>query len=133
MTENTQPATSSTTPPMPQPAKFYNVRALWRGEMSLALAFWLWGFVGGIGQVVALSALLLALADAPEGAVGWVLLGWIGSLYVYFTLTFTGIWRAASRVSDKSHANAARVMVILGVLLALGITFQVVFMMGSPH
>ena len=111
--------------------------ALLQGEVSLKQAFWVWGALGGGGQIVLFSGLLLALADVPDDFVGWALLGWIGFMYVYFMLVFVGIWRAAGRVlavgQEKSFAVAARVMVGLGVVLTFAITLQVLFMGGSPH
>lgn len=108
-----------------------------QGEVSLKQAFWLWGALGGGGQIVLFSGLLLAVADVPEDFVGWALLAWIGFMYVYFMLVFVGIWRVAGRVlavgREKSFAVAARVMVGLGVVLTFAITLQVLFMGGSPH
>ena len=113
------------------------LNALLQGEISLKQAFWLWGALGGGGQVALFSVLLLALADVPGDLVGWALLGWIGFMYVYFALVFVGIWRVAGRVlaigQEKSFAVAARVMVGLGVVLTIAITLQVLFMGGSPH
>ena len=111
--------------------------ALIQGEVSLKQAFWLWGALGGGGQIVLFSGLLLAVADVQEDLVGWALLAWIGFMYVYFMLVFVGIWRVAGRVlavgREKSFAVAARVMVGLGVVLTFAITLQVLFMGGSPH
>ena len=111
--------------------------ALMQGEVSLKQAFWVWGALGGGGQIVLFSGLLLAVADVPEDLVGWALLAWIGFMYVYFMLVFVGIWRVAGRVlavgREKSFAVAARVMVGLGVVLTFAITLQVLFMGGSPH
>ncbi|HEY9081131.1 hypothetical protein [Magnetovibrio sp.] len=111
--------------------------ALFHGDVSLTKAFWLWGALGGGGQIALFSALLLALPDAPSNHIGWALLGWIGFLYLYFTIVFVGIWRSAGRVltlaEGKSFAVAARVMVGLGVVLSVSITVQVLFMGGSPH
>ena len=111
--------------------------ALFHGEIGLKQAFWLWGAVGGGGQLVLFSALLLALSDGVGETLGWVLLGWIGFLYLYFAVVFVGIWRSAGRhlaLGDgKSFAVAARVMVGLGVVLSMATTLQVLFMGGSPH
>jgi len=108
-----------------------------QSEVSLKQAFWVWGALGGGGQIVLFSGLLLAVADVPQDFVGWALLAWIGFIYVYFMLVFVGIWRVAGRVlavgREKSFAVAARVMVGLGVVLMIAITLQVLFMGGSPH
>jgi len=111
--------------------------ALWRGETSLTQAFWLWGAVGGVGQIVLFSALLLALSDVSDEYVGWALLGWVGFMYLYFAVVFVGIWRTAGRVfavpAQKPYAIAARIMVGLGVVLGVAMTLQILFMGGSPH
>lgn len=127
--------------------------ALLRGDMSLKRAFWLWGGVGCVGQLVAISGLLLALSDAFDGFVGWAILAWIGFLYVYFAFVLVGIWRVSGRIlarhkqieqqgehlvdkalrQQKAAARAARVMVLLGALMMVAVTVQVLFMGGSPH
>jgi len=122
--------------PVPK-SKRKGLCALVRGDSSLKRAFWMWGAIGGGGQIVLLSALLLALADPPGGLVGWALVGWIGFIYIYFVLVFVGVWRSAGRMlsmeGGASFAVAARMMVALGVVLAVAITVQVLFMGGSPH
>jgi hypothetical protein len=131
--------------------------ALLRGDMSLKRAFWLWGGVGCVAQLVAISVLMLALSDAVDGFVGWAILAWIGFLYLYFAVVLVGIWRVSGRIlashkqadpqnehqgehqadnaprEQKSAARAARVMVLLGALMMVAVTVQVLFMGGSPH
>lgn len=135
--------------------------ALLRGDMSLKRAFWLWGGVGCVGQLVAISVLMLALSDAVDGFVGWTILAWIGFLYLYFIVVLVGIWRVSGRIlashkqaelqgelqgeqlgehlvdnaprEQKSAARAARVMVLLGALMMVAVTVQVLFIGGSPH
>ncbi|OEJ69507.1 hypothetical protein [Magnetovibrio blakemorei] len=131
--------------------------ALLRGEMSLKRAFWLWGGVGCVGQLVAISTVMLALSDAVDDFVGWAILAWIGFLYFYFIVVLVGIWRVSGRIlashkqaelqgeqqgehlvdsaprEQKSAARAARVMVLLGALTMVAVTVQVLFIGGSPH
>jgi|GEM_PF-1693624 len=131
--------------------------ALLRGDMSLKRAFWLWGGVGCVGQLVAISVLMLALSDAVDDFVGWTILAWIGFLYLYFIVVLVGIWRVSGRIlashkqaelqgeqlgehlvdnaprEQKSAARAARVMVLLGALMMVAVTVQVLFIGGSPH
>ncbi len=116
-----------------KPVRKYDVLALWRGDMPLGTAFWLWGALGGAGQLVAFSVLLLMLNGAPEGTAGWALLGWVAFMYVYFGFVFISIWRAAARTTERSYAWGARVMVIVGWILAAAITVQVLLMGGSSH
>ena len=116
-----------------KPVRKYDVLAMWRGDMPLGTAFWLWGAAGGAGQLIAFSALLLTLNGAPEGTAGWVLLGWVAFMYVYFGFVFIGIWRAAAHTTERVHIWGARLMVVAGWILAIAITFQVLLMGGSAH
>lgn len=92
------------------------IRALWRGDLPLNEAFWTWAISVGLVVNVATSVLFLAMimADRPWAA---LILGYALSV-PYNVLAIVGVWRSAGRYEGPaSHADAARVVVLLVMLL----------------
>ena len=96
-----------------------NLKALWRGELGLDVAFWTWAVLGGLLVNVTTSVLFLALMtlDQPLPA---LLVGYGFSLPCNLA-ALVGVWRSAARYDGPGlHADLARVAtVILMTILSL--------------
>jgi hypothetical protein len=68
---------------------------LWRGEVPLGRAFWLWGILGG--GVVALFATILALALLTGGAPAWLAVLAFAAHVPWNLVLLVGVWRSAGR------------------------------------
>lgn len=92
-------------------------RALWRGDIPLARAFWIYGvLVGGLSGL-ALLILILGLTDPPDDDVALLFMIGLTAFLGYLGLTFIGIWRAAGRyVGDQGWAFLAKTFVLIGAL-----------------
>jgi hypothetical protein len=101
---------------------------LWRGEIGLLRAFWLFGAGGGVLLVLPLFATMLALTDVPDDSTASVFLFALGLLAIYLGWVFVGIWRAANNYSgNPAWAILAKVAVGMGILnitvLVIGVLF----------
>jgi hypothetical protein len=87
--------------------------ALWRGDLPLGEAFWIWTVFGGLLVNISTSIAFLALisVDLP-----WVaLIVGYGLSLPYNLVTVVGVWRSAARHDGpRSQADLAR-----GLSLAL--------------
>jgi hypothetical protein len=95
------------------------LRALWRGELPLEVAFWHYAIYYGL--IVNLAAttisIVLFLNDAPASAVAVHLIP-----VPYSVLTAVGVWRSARRYGgDSKFAHFARIGVLAWVGLWLAI------------
>src|SRR3712207_3225131 len=72
-----------------------SVVELWRGELPLGRAFWLWGVLGG--GVVALFTTLLALALVTAGAPTWLAVLVFAAHVPWNLVLLVGVWRSAGR------------------------------------
>ena len=72
-----------------------SVVELWRGELPLGRAFWLWGVLGG--GVVALFATILALALLTTGAPAWLAVLVFVAHLPWNLVLLVGVWRSAGR------------------------------------
>jgi hypothetical protein len=68
---------------------------LWRGELPLARAFWLWGVLGG--GVVNLFATLAALALVTARVPAWVAALAFAAPIPWNVGLLLGVWRSAAR------------------------------------
>ncbi len=92
------------------------LRRLWRGELALADAFWIWAVLGGLAINVATSALLLFLimADRPISA---FIAGYAPSV-PYNVIVSVGVWRSAERYAgERRWADLARTVTVIGMVL----------------
>ena len=92
------------------------VRRLWRGELALADAFWIWAVLGGLAINVATSALLLILimADRPVSA----FIARYAPSVPYNVIVSVGVWRSAKRYAgERRWADLARIVTIIGMVL----------------
>lgn len=93
-----------------------NVARLWRGELTLEVAFWNWAVVGGlfINLVSSAMFLLLLLSDQLIAA---LIIGYGFSL-PYNILVFVGVWRSAEQYTGEQRwAELAKIATAIGILL----------------
>ncbi|MEX0745823.1 MAG: DUF4339 domain-containing protein [Phycisphaeraceae bacterium] len=95
------PALSNTTLATPK-RRFDAFQHLWRGQLPLGEAFWLFGIVGSLVSVLTAATIAAGIAaifnyvGLVSGAIFFVLvLPFLGAL-IYQAFVFVGIWRAAS-------------------------------------
>ena len=96
------------------------LRALWRGELPLEVAFWHYAIYYGliINVIATTMSVVLLLVDAPIAlAVGVHLVP-----LPYSVVTAVGVWRSAERHGGKGRfAHFARIGVIAWFCLWLAI------------
>jgi len=86
------------------------VIGLWRGEVPLGRAFWLWGVLGG--GVVALFATLLTLALVAAGAPAWLAAVAFTAHIPWNLVLLVGVWRSAGRPEvGRDTARLARLTI----------------------
>lgn len=93
---------------------------LWRGDLSLAVAFWTWAVIGGLLVNVTTSILFLALLTIdqtwPALVVGY------GFSVPYNIVVIVGVWRSAARQDPPHpHADLARTATVI-LMTALSVT-----------
>ena len=96
------------------------LRALWRGQLPLEVAFWHFAiYYGLIVNVLATTvSIVLLLADAP---IGLALIVHVVPL-PYSVVTVFGVWRSADRHDKRDKfANFARIGVLAWFCLWLAI------------
>lgn len=96
-----------------------NLRALWRGDLPLREAFWMWAVTIGliVNLVSTILFLVLITRDQP-----WVALVLGYALSVpYNIVAVVGVWRSAARYQGSNvHADLARgVSLVLMVVMSL--------------
>ena len=89
---------------------------LWRGDLSLGRAFWLWGIVGG--GVVSLLSTLLALMIVAAGAPAWLAVPVFAAHIPWNLVLLVGVWRSAGRPGvSRAAANIARLVILTWVVV----------------
>ena len=92
------------------------LRRLWRGEMPLERAFWIYAVLVGIAVNMVTSALFVGLI-ATERPLAALIFGY-GVSIPYNIVAIVGVWRAADRYpGDPTHARLARGITLIGMLL----------------
>ena len=92
---------------------------LWRGELPLGRAFWLWGVLGGaaVGLFTTLLPVVLLAAEAPA----WLAALAFAAHLPWNLVLLVGVWRSAGRPEvDRDAAVLARA-VMLGWVVALSV------------
>jgi hypothetical protein len=95
------------------------LRALWRGELALAEAFWTWAVA--IALVVNFITSALFVAMMVNGRMWEALVLGYGLSVPYNLIAIVGVWRSAARYDGPAfHAHLARgAIVVLMVVLTL--------------
>jgi len=84
---------------------------LWRGDVGLAISYWVFGVLGGF-----LWGIAFEMLDVQNGSVGTFLL--LAGMCGYYAVVYVGIWRAAEKYTGKKiWAVLAKCAVVLGGLL----------------
>ena len=97
-------------------AEIRSIVELWRGDVSLGRAFWIWGIVGG--GVVSLFATLLALMLVAAGAPAWLAVLVFAAHIPWNLILLVGVWRSAGRPGvSRAAANVARLAMFAWVVV----------------
>ena len=98
---------------------FPTAAAIWRGQISLGRAVWLYGFVGALGLAIPMN-FASAFGIVPQNPL-WI--AYAVGLVGYACFVCVGIWRAAGRHEGaRTLPNLARFTVVL-VWLIIGASF----------
>ena len=93
-----------------------NVVRLWRGELTLQVAFWNWAVFGGVIINLVSSALFLILL-LNDQLIAAFIIGYGFSL-PYNILVFVGVWRSAEKYTgDQRWAELAKIATAIGIVL----------------
>ena len=93
-----------------------NVVRLWRGELTLQVAFWNWAVLGGVIINLVSSALFLILL-LNDQLIAAFIIGYGFSL-PYNILVFVGVWRSAEHYTgDQRWAEMAKIATAIGIVL----------------
>jgi len=92
---------------------------LWRGDLPLGRAFWLWGVLGG--GVVALFATIFALALVTAGAPTWLAVLVFAAHLPWNLVLLVGVWRSAGRPEVGSDTAVLARAVIAAWAVALSV------------
>jgi hypothetical protein len=92
------------------------IKALWRGDLSLAKTFWLFGCCVNLLLNLAFGYLIVfnpeVILTPPGFVTFWVL---FGVQLVYFPFIYVSIWRSANKYQGPQvWAILAKFMVIVG-------------------
>ena len=97
-------------------AAMNNVVRLWRGELTLQVAFWNWAVVGGLIINLPSSALFLLLL-LNDQLIAALILGY-GLSLPYNILVFVGVWRSAEQYTgDQRWAELAKIATAIGIVI----------------
>ncbi len=92
---------------------------LWRGDLPLGHAFWLWGVLGG--GLVALFATILALALVTAGAPAWLAALVFAAHLPWNLVLLVGVWRSAGRPEVGGDTAFFARLAIAAWLVALSV------------
>jgi hypothetical protein len=92
------------------------IMALWRGELVLGQAFWLWGIFGG--GIVALFATILVLFLLAMGASTWLAVLFFAADIPWNLVLLVGVWRSAAQPEvARGTATLARLTMLAWVVV----------------
>lgn len=103
------------------------IARLWRGDVSLAQTYWLYGAVGGTSlRLISPQVTYTLLSrNLSSDTIVFFQYGWAAFVILYTLFIFVAIWRsankyAAAKPEKKGNATAAKTMVVLGALMLCG-------------
>jgi hypothetical protein len=91
------------------------IRALWRGEVSLAKTYWLFGFCVNVLLIISVS--YISYNEQLLSTVVGIFLCWmfIGISLIYSPFILISTWRSANKyIGPNAWAILAKIMVIVG-------------------
>jgi hypothetical protein len=107
----------------------------WRGEYSLGVSYWLFGFIGNIAVAfLTVGIVMLFRTDTgyePRAIFGSLICVWL-LIIAFIVWQVTGVWRSADRLIARRRvvgkragwATVAKVVVVLGVLNSINEFFK---------
>ncbi|WP_157676409.1 hypothetical protein [Afipia sp. GAS231] len=107
----------------------------WRGEYSLGISYWVFGFVGNIAvAVLTVGIVMLFQTDneyEPRAIFGSLISVWL-LIIAFVVWQVTGVWRSANRLIARRQvvgkragwATVAKVVVVLGLLNSISTFFK---------
>ena len=113
-------ATESIEPDSDRPRANYFVRH-WRGELSLAVSYWVNGVLASLAAfsvAYALASLIFQMHTDYSPAIYWISV-WL-AIFLITLWQVVGIWRSANnskaKYGKRSNGGLAKIMATLGVL-----------------
>ena len=79
------------------------IKQLWRGEIPLVRAYWLFGFVGGF--LLRMVPLVWALSEQTTPIVVYGL--YTGIAVIYSFVVLIGVWRSATKYHDECRMQVS--------------------------
>ena len=92
------------------------IKSLWRGDISLAKTFWIFGFCVNLLFSIGINYYLILNNQALSNSAGYISL-WVLIIFalIYATFIYISIWRCANKYKGfQGNAIAAKIMVIIG-------------------
>ena len=90
------------------------VRALWRGDVSLAKTYWLFGVVVGVCYAMVFAYIEYQSSGLSEGLGPAFIIALMLSYFIYAIFINIAIWRSANKYRGPKHwAILAKVMVLV--------------------
>jgi len=79
------------------------IKQLWRGEVPLVRAYWLFGLAGSV--LLRMISLVWALSEqvTPIGVYGL----YAGVAVIYSFIVFVGVWRSATKYHDECRMQVS--------------------------
>ncbi len=94
------------------------LRALWRGDLPLGLAFWHYAI--GYGAIASILATAAAIAAALAGLPDWLAIVLHFLPLPYLIVATVGVWRSAETYSgNAAWATAAKVAAIVWAIVMI--------------
>jgi hypothetical protein len=92
------------------------IKSLWRGDISLAKTFWLFGFCVNLLFSAGINYFIIMNKHALSTSAGFISL-WVLIIFslLYAPFIYISIWRSANKYRGlQRYAIAAKIMVIIG-------------------
>lgn len=112
----------------------------WRGEYSLGVSYWAFGFIGNVALSLFVVGIVLIFQAGrgydPRAIFGSLICIWL-VIAVFVVWQVTGVWRSANRLIARRKAaekrarwaTVAKIVVVLGVI----VTIKTFFTSGWPQ
>ena len=98
---------------------------LWKGDLRLWQAFWLFGVLGHVVALVVLATAAYLTKGSPVAELPTLIVT-IALYYVYAAYTLVGLWRCAPNVHTQAFGALARTYVLAMLAIAAYNAFMLV-------